>query len=92
MEKIICTENPLYMSLNARKPVFGGFANNTGADQPAHPSSLISAFVICFVESICKFAKGEISVFWLVPVAKETGLKLALSETLKTGLVTTRPI
>ena len=38
---------------NARKPVFGGFANNTdtGADQPAHPRSLISAFVIRFLES-----------------------------------------
>ena len=26
------------------------FANNTGADQPAHPRSLISAFVIAFWE------------------------------------------
>ena len=31
---------------DARKPVFWGFANNTGADQPAHFRSLISAFVI----------------------------------------------
>ena len=31
-----------------------GFANNTGADQPAHPRSLISAFVIRFF-------------FWKVP-------------------------
>ena len=30
------------------------FANNTGADQPAHPRSLISAFVVHFLESsIC---------------------------------------
>ena len=29
-----------------------GFANNTGADQPAHSRSLISAFVIRFFESI----------------------------------------
>ena len=28
------------------------FANNTGADQPAHPRSLISAFVIRFLLSI----------------------------------------
>ena len=28
------------------------FANNTGADQPAHPRSLISAFVIPILESI----------------------------------------
>ena len=40
------------------------FANNTGADQPAHPRSLVSAFVIRFLEStICKLATGEISIF-----------------------------
>ena len=38
--------------------------NNKGADQPAHPLSLISAFVIRSVESIiCKLATGEISIF-----------------------------
>ena len=30
------------------KIFFGGFANNNGADQPAHPRRLISAFVIHF--------------------------------------------
>ena len=41
-----------------------GFANNTGADQPAHPRSLISAFVIHFLKSIiCKLATSEISIF-----------------------------
>ena len=40
-----------------------GFANNTGADQPAHLRRLISAFVIRFLESIiCKLATGEISI------------------------------
>ena len=40
-----------------------GSANNTGADQPAHPNSLIRAFVICFLESIiCKLATGEMSI------------------------------
>ena len=29
-----------------------GFAKNKSADQPAHPRSLISAFVIRFLESI----------------------------------------
>ena len=49
------------MSHNARKPVFGGFANNTDADQPAHLHSLISTFVIRFLESnICTLATGEI--------------------------------
>ena len=34
------------------KTCLRGFANNTGADQPGHPASLISAFVIHFLESI----------------------------------------
>ena len=41
---------------------------------------------------ICKLATGEISIFYLVSVAEETGLKLALSETPKTGFLATRPI
>ena len=40
------------------------FANNTGADQPAHLRSLISAFVIRFLESIIHIpVTGEISIF-----------------------------
>ena len=40
------------------------FANNTGADQPAHSRSLISAFVIRILESIiCKPATDEVSIF-----------------------------
>ena len=51
------------MGLVTRKPVLW-FANNTGTDQPAHPRSLISAFVICFLESITsKFGTSEISIF-----------------------------
>ena len=50
------------MGLDARKRVFG-FANNTGADQPVHPRSLISAFFIRFLESIIsKLATSEMSV------------------------------
>ena len=53
-----------YMGLDARKPVFRGFANNTGADQPAHPRSLISAFVIHFLERIIsRLPTGKISIF-----------------------------
>ena len=52
------------MGLDAKKPVLGGFANNKGADQPAHPRSLISAFVICLLESIIsRLATSEISIF-----------------------------
>ena len=75
------------------KTCLRGFANNTGADQSAHPRSQISAFVIRFLESIVrKLASGEISLFQLVSVAEEAGLNLALSETPKTGFLATRPI
>ena len=65
--------------------------NNTGADQPAHPRRLISAFVIRFLESIIsKLATSEISIFLLVSVAEETGLNLTLSETSTTGFLVTK--
>ena len=74
------------------KTCLRGFANNKGADQPAHPRSLISAFVIPLLKSIIsRLATSEISLFYLVSVAEETGLSLALSETPKTGFLTSRP-
>ena len=46
------------------KTCLRGFANNTGADQPAHLRSLISAFVIRLFESFIRnIATGEISIF-----------------------------
>ena len=40
------------------------FANNKGADQPAHPRSLVSAFVIRLLGSIISQpATSEISIF-----------------------------
>ena len=46
------------------KTCLRGFANNTGTDQPAHPRSLISAFVIRVLESaISKLATSEMSTF-----------------------------
>ena len=40
------------------------FANNQGADQPAHSRSLISAFVICLLKSIVsRLSTSEISNF-----------------------------
>ena len=72
------------------KTCLRGFANNTGADQPAHPRSLISAFVIRFLESIiCKLSTSEISIFELVSAAEQAGLNLILSETPKTGFLAT---
>ena len=69
------------------------FVNNKDKEQPAHPHRLISAFVFRFLESvISKHDTGGISIFKLDPVAEETGLSLALSETPKTGFLATRPI
>ena len=46
------------------KTCLRGFANNKGADQPAHPRSLISAFVTRFLESIIsRLATSGISTF-----------------------------
>ena len=45
--------NPFfYFEMSLEKTCLREFANNTGADQPAYPRSLISAFVIRFSESI----------------------------------------
>ena len=82
-----------YIGLNRIKPVFGGFANNKDEDRHAHLPSLISAFVIHLIQSIiARLAKSKISIFWLVSLAKETSLNLTLSETSKTGFVSSRPI
>ena len=65
------------------------FVNNNGADQPAHSRSLISTFVVRLMESnMSKHAASKFST----AVAEETRLSFALSETLKTGFVVTRPI
>ena len=47
-----------------KRPLFGprpsGLVNNKGADQPAHPPSLISVFIIRLFESnISKLASGN---------------------------------
>ena len=40
------------------------YANNKGADQPAHPCSLISTFVVCCLDSIiCILALSKVSRF-----------------------------
>ena len=57
-------EGKLMIWTVTREDLSSGFANNKGADQPAHPLRLISAFVIRFLESIiCKLNTGEISIF-----------------------------
>ena len=76
-----------------KKTCLWGFANNKGADQPVHPHSLISAFVIPLLESIISIlATSESSYFKLVSKAEQAGLHLTFSETPKTGFLATRPI
>ena len=49
---------------STRENLSSMFANNKGADQPAHPRSLISAFVICVLKSIVsRLAMSKISIF-----------------------------
>ena len=57
--KIVCLFEPIPDSLvpiaygpRREKTCLRGFANNKGANQPAHPRSLISAFVISLLKSI----------------------------------------
>ena len=53
---------PVTYGPRREKTCLRGFANNTGADHPAHTRSLISAFVIRVLEStIAKLATSEIS-------------------------------
>ena len=60
----LLTHSQRSMGLVARKSVIGGFANNKGADKPAHPRSLISVFVVHLLESIIsRLATSEISFF-----------------------------
>ena len=57
--------------------MFMPYANKKDADQPAHPRSLISAFVVRCLDSIIPvLAKPEISRFCLVSVAEQAGLSL----------------
>ena len=59
-----CTIFPALNEPPRKKTCLQGFANNSGTDQPARMRSLISAFVIRFLEStIFNLATGKISIF-----------------------------
>ena len=73
-----------------RKPV-EPYANNKGADQPAQPRSLISAFVVRCSDSIIPLVSiFEISSLCLASVAAQAGFSLPWSQTRKTGFLVTR--
>ena len=57
------------------------YANNKGADQPAHPRSLISAFVVRCLDSVISLVSlTKISSFMLASVLEQTSLSLTWSE------------
>ena len=86
-------EVPLYhMGLDASKTVFGGL-RITQAQTSLRIRAVWSApLLFAFLDStMIDLAKGEISIFKLVLVAEETGLKLALTVTPKIGFLATGP-
>ena len=67
------------------------YANNKGADQPAHPRSLISAFVFAAIDSIIHLVSiSGNSSNYLASVAAQAGFCLTWSQTPKTGFLLTR--
>ena len=62
------------------------YANNKGTDQPAHPCSLISAFVVHCLNSIIPLLLiAKISRSYVVSSAEQAGLSVNWSQTLTTG-------
>ena len=71
--------------------LFMPYANNKGADQPAHSRSLISTFDSrCLDSKIPLVSISEISSLYLASVAAQAGLSLPQSQTPKTGFLVTR--
>ena len=67
------------------------YVNNKGADQLAHPRSLMSAFVVRCLDSIISIvAIPKISSLYLASVAAQAGLSLPWLQTPKTGFLETR--
>ena len=69
------------------------FANNEGAHQPVHICSLISAFVLCCLDSIIPLVSvSEISSLYLSFVAAHVGLCLTWSQMPKISFLAARLI
>ena len=67
------------------------YANNKGSDQPAHPRSLISTFVVCCLDSIIPLVSvSRILSLFLAAEAEQPVLSLTWSQTPKTGFLVTR--
>ena len=67
------------------------YANNKGADQPAHPHNLISTFVVRCLDSVMSLVSvTKISSLMLASIAEQASLRLTWSEPLKTRFLMTR--
>ena len=80
------------MSQVMRKPVYA-ICDNKGADQPAHPCSLISTFVVPCLDSIIPLVSiSKILSLYMYPasVAVQAGFSLPWSQITKTGFLMTR--
>ena len=70
--------------------MFMPYANNKGTDQPAHPRSLISAFIVrCLDSIISQVSIVIIACLYLASVAEQAGLSRNWSYTPKTGFLLT---
>ena len=58
---------------------------------PAQTDQCLCFSLLRNAHTLYKLATSEISMFYLVNVAKETGLSIALLETPKIGSLTSRP-
>ena len=73
--------------------LFYAYANNKGADQPAHPRSLISTCIVpCLVSITPLVSITKISSLQLASVLEQAGLSLTWSKIPKTGFLVTRLI
>ena len=62
------------------------YMNNKGTDQPAHPRTLISAFVVrCLYRILTTLAAAIISRLWLASVAAQAVFSLTWPLTFKAG-------
>ena len=78
------------MGFIARKSDFV-VCEQQGTDQHVHQHSLISTLVICCSYKTVTLGICKISIFQLVSVAEQTGLRLTCSETPKTGVLMWQP-
>ena len=71
----------IYIEPGHEKTCLMSYADNKDADQPAHPRSLISAFVVRCLDSVMSLVSvTKISSLMLASVAEQASLSLTSSE------------